>query len=85
MSLEQELATYQRELPGLLEQEGSFVLIHGRDVGGVFPSQQEAMDGGYSLYGPGEPFLVKQIQAVDKPVFVAFKVFPDCRTRPIPS
>jgi hypothetical protein len=63
MALEQELATYRRELPKLVANTGKFVLIHGK-VSGIWETYSDALQEGYRLFGL-EPFLVKQIQAVE--------------------
>jgi hypothetical protein len=64
-TFERDFATYERELPRLLQQrsEGDFALIHHNEVD-VFLSQNEAMDAGYSRHGAGR-FFVKQILRSD--------------------
>ena len=47
MALEKEIETFNRELPGLLEQQGKFVVIHGSEVIGVFVSYEDALKVGY--------------------------------------
>ena len=79
MALEKELATYQRELTGLLQHEGKFVLIHGEEVAGVLGTFEDAMTVGYDKFGL-EPFLVKRIQAVERPLVFHGDVFGPCRT-----
>jgi hypothetical protein len=64
MALEKELATYRRELPNLLANTGKFVLIHGDAVAGIWETYPDAIQEGYRLFGL-EPFMVKQIQAVE--------------------
>jgi hypothetical protein len=64
MVLERELATYKRGLPRLMGNAGKFVLIHGDEVSGVWQTYQDALQEGFRVFGL-EPFLVKQIQAVD--------------------
>ncbi len=65
MALEKEIETFNRELPGLLEQQGKFVVIHGSEVIGVFVSYEDALKVGYEKCGL-KPFLVKEIQAVEQ-------------------
>jgi hypothetical protein len=65
MALEQELATYQRELQSLLPLSGKFVLIQKDKVAGVYDTYQDALKVGYDKFGL-EPFLVKQIAAVER-------------------
>jgi len=65
MALETELATYQRELPKLLAQEGRFAVIGGEDVIGAYDTYHDALQAGYEKRGL-QPFLVKRIQAVEE-------------------
>jgi hypothetical protein len=65
MALDEELKTYQRELPRLLGREGKFALIRGNDLIGVYESYEDALQVGYDRFGLA-PFLVKQIQAVEQ-------------------
>jgi hypothetical protein len=68
MALEKELGTYRRELEKLLAHEGKFVLIHGDEIGGFWDTYEDALKDGYSRYGL-EPFLVKQVEAVERVQF----------------
>lgn len=68
MSLEKELCTYAAKLPELLAQEGRFVLICGTDVIGTFAAYEDALAAGYEKCGI-QPFLVKQISAVEQADF----------------
>ena len=79
MTLEQELETYRRELPRLLEDEGRFVLVHGHEVAGVFSTFEDAMAAGYDRYGL-DPFLVHKIQAVERPLLFTRDIVGPCRT-----
>jgi hypothetical protein len=65
MALEKELDTYKRKLPELTADEGKFALIHGDEVIGLFGTYEDALTAGYQKYGL-EPFLVKQIQAIEQ-------------------
>jgi hypothetical protein len=65
MALERELATYQRELPMLLAQEGRFAVIAGDEVLGMYDTYHDALQAGYEKRG-FEPFLVKRISAVEE-------------------
>ena len=67
--LEAELATYERELPNLLAKEGKWVLVHGQAVEGIFDTFDDALDAGCERFGLN-PFLVKQIFAVEPMVFI---------------
>lgn len=70
MALEQELATYKARLPELREHEGKFVLIKGTDVLGFFSSYEDALKDGYLRFGL-EPFLVKQVHALEHVQFIS--------------
>jgi hypothetical protein len=65
MALETELETYKRELPGLLKDEGHYVVVSGDKVVGTFASYEDALAIGYEKCGL-KPFLVKKIQAVEQ-------------------
>jgi hypothetical protein len=69
MALERELAAYKNKLPELKEQEGKFVLIHGDEVVDIFSAYEDAIKAGYEQFGL-EPFLVKQIHALEKVQFI---------------
>lgn len=65
MALEQELATYKRELPNLLVNEGKFAVIHEDEIAGVFESYADALAIGYSKFGL-DNFLVKKISSQEQ-------------------
>ena len=65
MALEQEMETYRHQLAELQTYEGKFALIHGTQVVGVFGTYEDALKEGYEKFGL-EPFLVKQIHAVEQ-------------------
>jgi len=65
MALEKELETYKRKLPELISEEGKFVLMKGDDVCDTFTSYEDALKEGYKRFGL-EPFLVKQIYAIEQ-------------------
>ncbi len=80
MALEKELETYNKMLPELkAEHEGKFVLIHGEEVVDTFSSYDDAIKAGYKQF-QFEPFLVKQIRAVEQAQFVSRFVDP-CATK----
>ena len=64
MALEKELATFQRELPNLLNRVGKYALVQGDSLISVWDTYEDALQEGYKLFGL-KPFLVKQIQAVE--------------------
>lgn len=77
MALETELATYKSKLPELKGSEGKFVLIRGTTLIGTFTSYEDAIKEGYAQFKL-EPFLVKQIQAIEQVQFVTRLVAPSC-------
>jgi hypothetical protein len=79
MALEQELETYKRKLPELKGSEGKFALIHGNELIDTYTSYEDAIKEGYSRFRL-EPFLVKQIQAVEHAQFVTRFIVPGCAT-----
>ena len=78
MSLEKELEAYKKKLPELLGQEGKFVLFHGEALVGVYTSYEDAVKAGYEKFKL-QPFLVRQIQAVDQVQFVSRLFGPSAR------
>jgi hypothetical protein len=65
--LEKEWKTYEQQRAHLLEDHaGEFVLIHKREVLGVFGSRHEALKEGYQRLG-NVPFLVHKIAAEERP------------------
>ena len=79
MALETELATYHAKLPELKADEGKFVLIHGSEVAGIFTSWDDALKIGYEKFKL-DPFLVKQIQMIERTQFVTRFVVPHLAT-----
>jgi hypothetical protein len=77
MALEKEVETYHRELPNLLANAGKYVLIHKESVISWWDSYTDALQEGYRLFGL-EPFLVKQIQAVEPVHHVTRDLGPAC-------
>lgn len=76
MSLERELTTFRRELPGLLADpanQGKFVLIHGEQVAGVWETRGKGLEAGYERFGL-ETFLVKEITEHEKIVYYSREV-----------
>jgi hypothetical protein len=70
MALERELETYRQNLPGLLDNEGKYVLVQGDQVVDVFGTYEDALKQGYAKFGL-TPFLVKQIQSVEQVYFIS--------------
>ena len=77
MALETELETYRKKLPEMLLEEGKFALVHGTEIAGTFDTYSDALNEGYKLFKL-EPFLAKQIQAVEQ---AHFCLFPDLKQK----
>jgi len=75
MALEKELETYKAKLPELKEHEGKFVLIHGDQVVDFFAAYEDAIKAGYQQFKL-DPFLVRQINAVEQVLHVTRPVMP---------
>ena len=75
MALEKELSTYKARLSQLKEHEGKFVLIHGDDVVDFFATYEDAIKAGYQKFKL-EPFLVKQVNAVETVQHVTRPILP---------
>ncbi len=75
MALERELETFKRKLPELSGSEGKFALIHGDDLVEVFNTYEDALKEGYAKFKL-EPFLVKQISALEQIQFISRFVDP---------
>jgi hypothetical protein len=74
MSLEHEMETFRQHLPALLAtDENRFVLVHGNEVAGTWPTKQEAVEESYRRFEL-EPFLVMRVVAYEKPIFVPREV-----------
>ncbi|HEY5330687.1 MAG TPA: hypothetical protein VIJ79_12435 [Acidobacteriaceae bacterium] len=70
MALEKELAAYHAKLAELVLQEGKFALLHGDEFIEVFSSYEDALKVGYARFGL-DPFLVKQIMAIEETQFIS--------------
>ncbi len=79
MALEKELETFHRELPGLLDQEGKFVVICGDQIVGIYVSYEDALKVGYEKCGLKQ-FLVKKIQAVEQAQYFSRDLDFPCHT-----
>ena len=72
-ALDLELAVYRRSLKEWENREGEYVLIKGEEICGFFSSYDDALKIGYEKFGL-EPFLVKQISVIGKPINVLLTV-----------
>lgn len=70
-ALEKELETYQAKLQELKQHEGKFVLVHGPEIVDFFSSYDDAIKDGYRRFGVDTPFLVKQVQAMERVQFIS--------------
>jgi len=75
MALEAEVATYRRHHAELMAHEGQFVVIHGQEVIGTYPTLEAALTEGYERF-PFEPFLARQIAAQDRVVIFSRSLRP---------
>ncbi len=82
MALETELSIYRREHQRLLAEgnEGKYVVIKGTVVAGIYDECEQALAAGYERFGI-EPFLAKQILAVEKPLIFTHRIRP-CQSSP---
>jgi hypothetical protein len=80
MALEKELETYKEKLPELKEHEGKFVLIRQSDVIDFFSTYEDAIKAGYQKFKL-EPFLVKQIEAIERLQYITRHVRPHSELR----
>jgi len=62
--LQQELETFERLKDQLLQDEGKFAVISGKELLGVYSTYDDALKLGYEHYA-FTPFLVKKIRVVE--------------------
>lgn len=79
MALEQEMTTYEHNLPSLLEHEGKFAVIKGDEILGVYETYSDALEFGYDKCGL-EDFMVKQISAVEPILYFTRDIGGACPT-----
>lgn len=85
MELEQELETFNRELPRLLEEkkqwrEGrQYALVKGDSVDSTWDTEGDAVRAGYRLFGDA-PFLVKKIEEKETPIVCLHAVVIPCQS-----
>jgi hypothetical protein len=80
MALEKELAVYHAKAAELKGHEGQFVLIHGEEVVDFFAAYEDALKAGYQKFQL-EPFLVRQISAIETVQHVTRSILPFCSAR----
>ena len=72
MDLETEARWFEsKRLEWLVEQEGRFAVVQDETVLGFFDSWEEAFRQGVRHLGGARPFLVKEVLAVDRKLFIA--------------
>jgi len=77
-NFEKELAAYAAKLPELRQKTGKFVLIKGESIEGVFDTYSDALTFGYEKFKL-DPFLVKQIEAVERVLNFTRHIAAECR------
>lgn len=78
-TLANELETYRRELPTMLENaQGKFVLIQNSNVLSTWDTYEDAIQEGYKVCGLDTPFLVKKVEAVEFVHFISRNILPAC-------
>ena len=83
MALKRELETFKNKLQELkAEHEGKFVLIRGDELVDVFSTYDDAIKAGYARFGLN-PFLVKQVHALEQAQFISRFVDPCAVTRAV--
>lgn len=66
-----ELETYKNNKPRLLaESEGKYVLIKGKEVIGVYDTEDIAIQKGFDEYGYDIPILVRKITKLEPVIHV---------------
>jgi hypothetical protein len=76
MALEKEWETFQRELPGLLQDpanRGKYALIKGDKVDSIWPTVDEGLQAGYDRFGL-DPFMVQEINDKPEPRYFSHRV-----------
>ncbi len=69
--LQVEQQTYEREKAALISagNEGKYVLVHGDQIAGVWGTYEDALSEGYARFQLN-PFMVKQIQTIERILYV---------------
>ena len=83
MALEKELEAYQNQIADskwVAQNQGRYVLVKDDKVIQAFDSYGDALRGGYDRFGL-EPFLVKQVSAIEQTHFIA-RLSAPCLTSP---
>lgn len=78
--ISKEIEYYRRHFRDWEGREGEYVLIKGEAVVDFFSSYDDALKYGYQKFSL-EPFLVKQINAVERAHFISRNIVP-CHTLP---
>jgi hypothetical protein len=79
MALEKEMETYQRVFAELQAHQGKYALIHDSEVVDIFGTYEDALKEGYDQFGL-EPFLVKQIRAIEQVQYFTRDLVTSCHT-----
>ena len=79
MALEKEMETYNARRDELLQHEGKFVVIHQDRVAGIWQTFEDALKAAYKEFGLN-PFMVKQIHAIEPVHHYTHELPPQCPT-----
>lgn len=77
--LQQELETFEQLKDQLLQDEGKYAVISGKELLGVYSSYDDALQIGYERYNL-TPFLVKKISTVEPINFFTRDIPTPCLT-----
>ena len=73
--ISREIDYYHRHLKDWEGRDGEFILIKEESVVDFFSSYDDALKAGYQKFGL-EPFLVKQINTIDRGSFISRSILP---------
>lgn len=81
MTLERELAAFNAKLPDLKDSEGKYALVKGDELVDVYGTYEDALKEGYKRFKL-EPFMVRQIHAVQQVQFITRLAAPESNAGP---
>lgn len=77
-TLEKEIATFNEQLPTLMNHLGKFVVIKGDAVIGIYDTYNDALKFGYQQFKL-DPFLVKKISPSEQVFFFTRDIATSCQ------
>ena len=77
--LAEELATYNKNLPILLKDEGRYAVVFGSEIVGICSAYDDALQKGYERAAL-EPFLVKKISRTEEVAYFTRDIGEICHT-----